>query len=684
MTRLSRMSVVALLASSVFLCSVVHADEPPKQPRTQTSQNDVASPAEPLPDEVKRCEVLELAPADAWLIAYTAKGEQALRHPVIEQATGGRSGSSILARALAATFDGPTMVAVRGTPANPLSWRMVLAAKISLDQTAFFDRLGTSLVPAWNRSPLGQNGGKLGFTDDGERGYLTLPSPVAVSLTLIVREGVVYGFSGLEPVEEQLEQLGAGESFVNTGEFERLDANRGGPIGTFIYADLRTLVPLLAPQLNQLVPRLFEAIQLDSIECAALIASGPLRPGPLRLAVGVSGVERGLWRLLASTPSRADLAKAFPQDVTYFVQSSYQRASDIMDDLMAFGAVIDREIVDEYTQERLEFKREVGLDPHTDILANFVEGWAIGGRVEYDHVADQLVVFRLGSAEKFRAHLHALRIRFQLESATSHYRSVAISQAQRSLGPFFYAVVNNLLLVTGEEPAMHRAIDATLDRNGLDRLDRFHTVRRLVSPAVSKFLYFNLGDLFARAIESGEEFPIPGLEAIAEAGTSVGLALSQHENMIALDLVSSDGTSEAFSNALFLSVSASLARARDQSARLISASNVKGLLISCKIYANDHKHQWPPNLKVLVQDGSILPRMLNSPYDHDKGHAPGSYYLYRPIEDESAVKTPGNQVVISEPAIHGGGAVFGFADGHARWVESPEADELMAIMRSGR
>jgi prepilin-type processing-associated H-X9-DG protein len=163
----------------------------------------------------------------------------------------------------------------------------------------------------------------------------------------------------------------------------------------------------------------------------------------------------------------------------------------------------------------------------------------------------------------------------------------------------------------------------------------------------------------------------------------VGLALTQYEKMIAMDVVSSDGTSEAFSNALLLSVSASFERARYQSAKLVSTSNVKGLLISCKIYANDHQHQWPPNLKVLVQDGSILPKMLESPYDHDKGQGGGSYYLYRRI-DETAVKSPSFEVAISEPAIHDGGAVFGFVDGHAEWVESPRADELLAIMRSGR
>lgn len=684
MTRFFGTKTLPLFVAGGLFAALSYATEPPRAPELSTTAQKADSSADAEPEQQKRCPILELAPADAWLIAYTAKGADAFRHPVIEHATGGPQRSSIFARTLAATLDGPTMVTIRGTPTNPVSWRVMLAASTSLDRAGLFDRVRENLVPAWNRTTLAQTIGRLQFVDDKERGYLTLPGPFPVSLTLIVRDTVVLGFSGPESVDDYLEEMNTAVAFVDTEEFQRLNSDRDGPPGTLLYADLRALVPLLAQGLNQTVPNLYHALQLDRVQCAALIGSGPLQPGgSLRLAFGVSEISLGLTRLLASAPSDITLARAFPQDVTYILQGSYKRASDVVDDLMAFAGAIDQEIVDEYLLERADFRRDIGLDPHSEILANLTEGWAFGGRVERDRLAEPLLVLHLGSLEKFKAHLHTLRVMFQLESATSHYRGVAISQAERSLGPLFYAVVDDLLLVTKEELAIHRSIDAILDGTGLDRFEGFRAVRGGVGQRASKFLYFNLADLISGALESGVEMPVPGLEEIAKLGTTVGAAIVPHNRMIALDVFSTDGGSEAFSSTMLASITASLEQARYQSAKLNSASNVKVMLIACKIYANDHKNQWPASLKILVADGSITPKTLSSPYQDRLPQTSGTFYLYRRIEDAAAVKDHSQEVVISEPQIHGGGAVFGFSDGHAEWVASPRADELLAIMRSG-
>lgn len=684
MTRLNGTKTLALFLACGLFAAFAHATDPANGPAPAAKPRAADASEEAAYEPAKRCEILQFAPADAWLIAYTAKGEDAFRHPVIEQLTGGREQSSILARTLAATFDGPTMLTVRGTPMNPFSWRITLAARTSLDRSALFGRLQASLLPAWNRSPVAEQIGRLQFAEDSEHGYLTLSGPLPMTLTVIMRNGVMLGFSGPESVDDWVNEMDTATAFVDTDEFQRLNANRDGPLGTLVYANLRGLVPLFAPQLNRAIPKLYQALQLDTIQCAAVIGSGSLRPGPLRLAVGVSEINPGLVRLLASAPSAVTLARAFPADATFFFQSSYKRASDVMDDLMAFAGSIDQVIVDEYVQERAEFKREIGLEPHSEILANFVGGWAFGARVEHDGVRDKLLALRIGSLEKLKAHLRILRLKFQLETKTTLYRNITIKRAERSLGRISYAVVAGLLLASEEEQTMLRAIDAVLDGTGLDHASGFQAIRTRFGSKASKFLYFNLAELASRSLESGEDAPIPGLDKIAESGTTVGLAVVPHDRMIAFELLSSDDKSEAFTSVIFGSIWASLDQARYQSQQLVSASNVKGMLVACKIYANEHKHQWPPNLKVLVVDGSITPNVLQSPYPDRLPNGSGSFYLYRRIGDESTIKNASQEVVISEPGIHGGGAVFGFVDGHSEWIASPRADELLAIMRAGR
>ena len=59
----------------------------------------------------------------------------------------------------------------------------------------------------------------------------------------------------------------------------------------------------------------------------------------------------------------------------------------------------------------------------------------------------------------------------------------------------------------------------------------------------------------------------------------------------------------------------SLSRARELSKRAVSAANLKGIAISCFIYANDHNEKFPPDLETLVQDGSITREQLTAPND---------------------------------------------------------------------
>ncbi len=673
--------VLFVLGAFALLWGLAAAQQPDQPIAVPTSADVAAASVQPE-------KILSLAPADAWFIAYTSDLEQSFKNPILKQAADSRGGVAAVLHTLTDTFHGPGMLAVSGTVDNPPSWRVTFAARTVLDRDVFFQRFAAEIVPAWNRSPVGATAGELQFVEDRARSYLTVSGPVPFSLTLVTRNGIVFGSNAPGKVDKWERGIETDGRFVNSDDFKRLNAGRSAPVGTFLYLNTRSLIPLAADALNQTLPKLYEALQLDVVESVALIGSGSSNPRRLRLAIGAKEIKKGPWRLLASAPSEITLARAFPPDTTLLVEGAMARGADIVEDIKAFAAVIDREITDEYEQERAEFNSETGLDPQSDILANFAGAWAFGVSCDSNGFDDPLLALQLESVETFKTHLQTLRMLYQLKTSSINHRGVTIERVARKASPFSYGVVENVLLVSPENEAVTEAIDAILDRKGLDRTRAFDAIRRRLASPTSKFVYVNLAELFSCPPESKDDADASYAEAVAGAGTAIGLAVVTHERMIALEFVSSDDTTDAAIAVLWQSLDASLERARYLSARMVSTANVQGLLTACHVYTADHEKQWPPSLEALVESGllgdrSQAAKLLTNPYDGEPESAVATYYLYRFIPDAATVNNPAAEVVISEPEIRSGGAVFGFCDGHAEWIESPRANELLVIMRSG-
>ncbi len=122
----------------------------------------------------------------------------------------------------------------------------------------------------------------------------------------------------------------------------------------------------------------------------------------------------------------------------------------------------------------------------------------------------------------------------------------------------------------------------------------------------------------------------------------------------------------------------SLSRARTLAKRTVSMANVRGLLMACHIYANDHNDQFPPSLESLIDEGSVVKKMLRSPLETRNRNS----YVYLAAGSQN-IPDPGQTVVIYEhPENHGNeGTVVGFADGHAEFVPIPRFNELLAKSR---
>jgi len=115
----------------------------------------------------------------------------------------------------------------------------------------------------------------------------------------------------------------------------------------------------------------------------------------------------------------------------------------------------------------------------------------------------------------------------------------------------------------------------------------------------------------------------------------------------------------------------SLSRARELSKRLISAANVQGTIVCCKIHANEHDGKFPPNMQVLIDAGEMTPKQLVNP--RVKNADAKDHYIYVPGHTEDS---PPDLVVIYEnPAYVDEGINIGYTDGPAEFVRGEAALE---------
>jgi prepilin-type processing-associated H-X9-DG protein len=109
-------------------------------------------------------------------------------------------------------------------------------------------------------------------------------------------------------------------------------------------------------------------------------------------------------------------------------------------------------------------------------------------------------------------------------------------------------------------------------------------------------------------------------------------------------------------------------KGRTQAARVRSASNIKQLLLTCYMYAEHHKNQWPDNLEEVLTAEKLPKALLTNPIDPTQ--EPGYVYIKPPATGD--IKNPSALMVIHENFEKWGGVNVGFADGHTEWVSSED------------
>ena len=110
-----------------------------------------------------------------------------------------------------------------------------------------------------------------------------------------------------------------------------------------------------------------------------------------------------------------------------------------------------------------------------------------------------------------------------------------------------------------------------------------------------------------------------------------------------------------------------LGQARLRAQRAQSASNIRQILMTCFLYADDNKGMFPESLDALVQRGLIKPENLINPEDPQHRR-----YVYRRPADLNKVMDATLPVLWEEMDEKSEGANIGFADGHVEYRRGRE------------
>ncbi len=121
----------------------------------------------------------------------------------------------------------------------------------------------------------------------------------------------------------------------------------------------------------------------------------------------------------------------------------------------------------------------------------------------------------------------------------------------------------------------------------------------------------------------------------------------------------------------------SLARARGQARRVVSATNLRSIGVAAMIYANDHKGSFPPDLQTLIDDQSISPKQLISPLDDSGAECS---YVYIGGQDPDKIREPYRAILAYEnPENYDGeGTNVLFLDTHVEFMKMPAFEKALA------
>lgn len=643
----------------------------------------IALATEPAEVSRKTPPVLALAPDDALAIVYFAKPADIFENPVwVSEFT--RTPQMIaMLKAAAATFDGPVMIAVSGSPLNPLSLRVEFAIKPAQGADAFYEKLGSALMPMVAKI----DGCAPGAVDaTGEMRTIRLPGPMPLTLLSAVKDGVIYGSS--QPTD--VNAWRAGETldsrFIDGDDAAKLPDSAFADCDAFTYVNLRMVMPMLAAERDRELPGLFTAFGYDRIEFGAVALDWSHGSTSAMATFSWAGGNTGMFDLLTAHNAPLEITSLFPKDYTFYVRGAWTSAADWVDRVDDVLSAFDDDIVDEFREECGEFRRDYGFDPVDDFAGNFVDEWAVGARFNRDGSRSTLAAFELAQPAVFEAHMRTLIDAFDLANETSICGDTLVYSVPASQGiKLAWATQGNYWLVANGREAICDAVANESDAS-ISAPPAVRDVQRQMVGDPAQVVYVNFAQLAQLALDiAGEDREVVQmkelLEKVAGSNAGVAVAISRDAGVLTAQVATSGAVDGDMRQLAWKSLTASLSRSRMMAKRAVSASNLKGIVYGCMVYADGHKNAWPTSLGELIEQGILQPASFRAPYDDANEEITpqnvdyAASYVYR---DGTGLDP--SQVVLCERSLRDGGANFAFADGHVEWIEGSRAEELLAQM----
>ena len=634
--------------------------------------------------------ILALAPADALAILYLAKPTDIFAHSFWDTAE--LSDTPEIARfldATNATFRGPTMIAVCGSPMNPATLRLEFAIQPEQGAEEFFRQLEESWFAYIGWATMLPSGS---MDRSGDIWTLHLPGPLPLPVFAAHKNGLVYGSSRYDTVSAWLEGGVLPLRFANGEDAAKLSTENIALGDIFAYVNLRPLMPMASAELDRILLNLSAMIGLDQLNFATLTARWLKNNPDLTISAGLEEGDGIAWKLLAPPSRSIEIASLIPADYTWFDWTALTSAADVVEYFSSISGTIDPDIRAEFEQECAEFREEYGIHPVDDFTRNFVDEWIIAGKFHQDVSHSMVAAVRLADAAAFELQMARLIRGFDLQVESTTQGDAVVHFALPTAGVnIAWAVIDDYLVLSNRpEPIFDVALKTPEDESLLDSA-ALADVRRHLPANAGRLTFLNVADFARLAAEEIRNLPEPEaeqealqlFETLSTTDAGLGMAVTRKDGLLTIELTANDALSSNSLSLVWRAIGESLARSRQQAKRMMTLANMRGIALGCLIHVDKHKGAWPAGLGDLIEADLITPAMCRSPFDPSREEITAtnvdatSSYLYRP----GAGLAP-DDVILCERHLHYGGACFAFADGHAAWHEGPDAERLLAIMRA--
>jgi prepilin-type processing-associated H-X9-DG protein len=417
--------------------------------------------------------------------------------------------------------------------------------------------------------------------------------------------------------------------------------------GTALLNEIFAKVPSMTASDRAKAPAIFEALGLNGLTQMAMVNGFDGKEWSGQSFLGVSGPHKGILALLGSQPLSDTALSVVPKDAATFSTVKLD-PRQIFTELRTVLGTIDAGALRQFDASLAQAPAQIGFNIEQDLLAPLGDEWIIYRAPLSDIGGNSFVlVHKLRDGDRFAKTLGVIEAmankagagRFKIDKLTEGniaYSSVTFMQyslAWTVRNGYFY--VSSMEGITGAIKQVENKLPSIVEN------ELYKKALASVAPPGVKPISLTYGNparlypelrrgllgLLPIARAAGFDIPasiLPDTTAIAPILTpgagiawwdAEGLHQSSHASFPGAETIggSSGGPAAvgvaAMGTAILLP---SLGKARELSNRSVDAASLRGIAVSCTIFAADNNERYPDDLARLIATGQIAPKQLVS------------------------------------------------------------------------